>query len=690
MESINNFIKKFNSEIALLTVMFLFFFQLVGNLIESIYMLDLLNLEIDEKIAGLFFLFSPIIILAFRKQIPNYFLEVVAIVAIISRLISPLMDTANRIITSGLGVGCLMLFLPAYFYESIVRNNGDEGEKISLKLGIGLASAILLSITFRALNSTVDISSYGFFQILGWILAIIAILTIINRIKMRQAEGSSKPPEKGKPLSQGVEESRKGRFKGVKLLSLGLLSILTLSFFAFISPTVISRWTEGDYIAITIAVSVMIAATISILAFKPNFLGRLNSRALWIWNGLFVISLVLTIAVHTFSFPSGPFSAPVVIGRPLGWYFYIPLVIMIALLPIVFIDFTLLSRELIRQKPKPSKIGAGFVVGSLFFILVTFMLLFTNVWGYIDPVSQYFRNLFWLPFLLVGIAIPIMGKAMFKKRLLEFKSILTNAREKRIVASFLIILIIGTSVSVLAWELRPKAQDTSGITSLTVMTYNIQQGVDIDGNKNYDNQLAVIKAVNPDIIGLQECDTARMTHGSSDVVRYFANQLNYYSFYGPRTVTGTYGAAILSRFPIIDAKTFFTYSDVDEVGTTEVQIKVGATTFNVYVSHPAGSDEVHLAHMQALMDRISGKTNVISMGDFNAENDTIYYGMSIAVLQDTWVNAASRGVDGTSFDLSERTDHIFVSLSFTVLETRYINVPESDHPALWTEIQFLF
>ncbi len=690
MESINNLIKKFNSDLVLLTVMFLFFFQLLGDLIESVYMLDLLNLSLDEKAAGLFFLFTPIILLGFRHKIPDYFLEAVAVITIVVRLISPFLDSANRIITSGLGVGCFMLFLPVYFSQSIKSQNTDDREKASLKLSTGLASAILLSITFRALNSTVDISIYSYFQFIGWLLAIIAILSIIARIKEKQAGGSLNTSNEGKPRSQEKEESRESnQFKGVKLLSLGLMSALTLSYFAFISPTVISRWTEGDYIAITIAIAVMIAATIFILAFKPEILRNLNSRILWIWNGLFVISLVLTIAVHTFPFPANPTSDPVIINRPLGLQYYIPLVTMIALLPIVFIDFTLLSRELIRQKPKPSKIGAGFVVGSLFFILVMFILIFTNVWGYIDPVSQYFRNLFWLPFVLVGIAIPIMGKAIFKKRLLEFKSFLTNSRDKIIVASFLALLLFGTSVSVMVWELRSKAQDTSGITSLTVMTYNIQQGVNVDGEKNYDNQLAIIEAVDPDIIGLQECDTARMSHGSSDVVRYFANRLNYYSFYGPRTVTGTWGAAVLSRYPIINAKTFFTYSTVDEIGTTEVQIRVGATIFNVYVNHPAGSDDAFSAHMQALMDRISGKTNVISMGDFNAENDTIYYDMSVAVLQDTWVNATiSRGVDGTSFDLAERIDHIFVSTTFTVLETRYINVPESDHPAVWTEIQF--
>jgi endonuclease/exonuclease/phosphatase family metal-dependent hydrolase len=689
MKFLNNLFKKLNSDLILLTVIFLFFFQSLGDLIESVYMLDLLNLELDEKAAGVFFLFTPLILLIFRKKVPNYFLEAVAIISIVSRLISPFLDSANRIITSGLGVGCFMLFLPLYYYQYVKTHNTDEEGKFGLKLGIGLASAILFSITLRALNSTVDISIYGLFQIVGWILAIIAILSIIGRIIEHQAEGVINNPSSTETKSHEGDQSRKRfSFKGVKLLSLGLMSILTLSFFALISPTVISRWTEGDYITITIAISAIIALTIFILSFKPDILSKLNSRILWIWNALYVASLVLTILVHTFPFPAGPISDPVVIIRPIGWWYYIPLITMIALLPIVFIDFTLLSREMVNKHPKPSKLGAGFAVGGLFFILVMFMLVFTNVWGYIDPISQLFRNLFWLPFLLIGIVIPIMGKAIFKRNALHFKSLFTDFNDKLKIGVFIGGLIVGTSISVTVWELRPKIQDTSGITSITVMTYNIQQGVNVDGEKNYDNQLAIIQAVNPDIIGLQECDTARMTHGNSDVVRYFANRLNYYSFYGPRTVTGTYGTAVLSRFPIISAKTFFTYSSVDEIGTIEVQIRVGATVFNVYVNHPAGSDDAFLAHMQTLMDQIGVKTNVISMGDFNTEPDSIYYNMSVAVLKDAWVNASSSGVDGTSFDLSERIDHIFVSHSFIVTETRYLNYPASDHPGLWTELQF--
>ncbi len=689
MNSIKNFYKKVNSELALLTVMFLFFFQLVGDLFESIYVLELLGMAMDEKVLGLLFILTPVIMLVFRRKIPNYFYEALVIGTIITRLISPFLDSATKIIVSGLGVGCFMLFLPSYYSRGIKNNSIENEEKLSLKFGAGLASAILLSITFRTLNSTADISTYGVFQIIGWILAIIVILIIINQFKEKQGSKSMNNLNEGSPISQGEVGSKKTqRFKGVKLLSLGLFSVLTLNYFAFTSPTVISRWTEGDYIAITIAIAVMIAITIFILTFKPNVLSKLNSRILWIWNGLFVLSLVLTIAVHTFPFPAGPTSNPVIINRPIGWYYYIPLVIMIGLLPIVFIDFTLLSRKLINQKPNPSKLGAGFATGGLFFMLMSLILIFTNVWGYVDPVSGIFRNLFWLPFLLVGIAIPIMGKAIFKERILEFKSVFTNVRNKKIVASFLALLLIGTSVSALVWELRPKLQDTSGITSITVMSYNIRQGVNFWGDENFDNQLNIIKAVNPDIIGLQESDTARISYNNLDITRYFATQLNYYCFYGPRTVTGTFGAAVLSRFPILNAKTIFTYSNVDEIGTTEVQIRVGATIFNVYVNHPDGNTNAKAAHMQALLDRISGKTNVISLGDFNFRNDTIYYSNIVTELQDTWVNASLRGVDGMSYDLADRIDYIFVSSTFTVSETRYINNLESDHPAVWTEIQF--
>jgi len=670
MQLNKNLLKKIDSELILFSITFLFFFQLVGDLISSIYMLDLLKLEIDEKLFGVLFLVSPFLLIIFRKKVPNIFTELTALILIIMRIITPLMSTANKIITAGFGVTCFLLFFPSYF-------SGRKDGNLSIKLGSSFASAILLSIMFRAMNATVDISMYGWFQAIGWVLAVLGILALIAQFNIQATE--SVISDQDLPSNTEEKPRKEKKVRGVVLLSLGLTSIIILNYFAFISPTVISRWTNSNYILIVISIVVMIILSILLLAVKPEILNKLDRRLIWIWNLLYVAALVLTIWVQTFPFPASPSSDPVTITFPLPWYFYLPLGFMIALMPIVFIDFTLLSREMINQKPTPLKLGISFGLSGFFFILMALILIFTNVWGYVEPVSTIFRNLFWLPFLLVGIALagPVF---LVRKRSIDFKSIITTKNRKLILGGFFALILIGTITPVLVYEVGPLTAPSEP-SSLTLMTYNIQQGVDGTGEMAYDKQLAVIKSVDPDIIGLQESDTARISGDNSDVVRYFASRLpGYYSFYGPRTVTGTYGAAILSKFPIISAETFFTYSDEDEIGTTQVQILVGSTILNVFNNHPAGSGDAKLAHMQALMTRVNASTNVISMGDFNTREDTLYYNMSVATLVDSW-----REINPP---VPDRIDFIFLDTSFSVDDVGVISMPlsYSDHDTYWAEI----
>ncbi|TFF98298.1 MAG: hypothetical protein EU541_07015 [Promethearchaeota archaeon] len=673
MQQFKNLLKKIDSQLILFTITFLFFIQLIGTLIESIYMLDLLNLQLDEKVLGVLFLLSPFLLIIFRKKIPSIFVEIMALIVIIMRIITPLLTSANKIITAGIGVSAFLLFFSSYYSG---KSRGD----LSIKFGASLASAILLSIMFRALNATVDITLYGWFQSLGWILGAIAILAIIaNIFKIQINQKNSNEGSTSNAQEKAPKKEKKVR--GIILLSLAITSILILSYFAFSSPTVISRWTNGNYIGIVISIMAMIILSILLLTVKPELLNKLDRRILWLWNALFILSLVLTIIVHWFPFPSTQ-TAVVTITYPLAWYYYIPLGMMIGLLPIVFIDFTLLSREIVNQKPTPTKLGISFGLSGLFFILVALILIFTNVWGYVDPVSTIFRNLFFLPFLLIGIAIgiPIL---LVRKKSIDFKSIVTTKNRKLFLGGFLVLIIIGTITPVIIYEGGPLFSPETPST-LKIMTYNIQQGVDANGEKGYDKQLEVIKSVDPDILGLQESDTARISGGNSDVVRYFASRLPgyYYSFYGPRTTTGTYGAAILSKFPIYFAKTFFTYSNVDEIGTTQVLISVGGTNFNVFVNHPAGSDEAKLAHMTELMKRVNASTNVISMGDFNTRENSATYNMSVATLVDSWK------VDNPS--VADRIDYIFVSPTFSVEDAGVITMPQShsDHDTYWAEIDW--
>jgi endonuclease/exonuclease/phosphatase family metal-dependent hydrolase/MFS family permease len=677
MKSIKNFIKENYSDLILLSILFLFFLQLISDLVESIYVLDLLHTSLDEKVAGIIFLLTPIILIFFKKGVSKKFLYILAEIIIVLRVINPFMDTGSKIITAGIGVGCFMIFFPAYL--SHIRK--DEEEQKSINLGVGFAIAVVLSIMFRSLLSTVDISSYKGFQVIGWILATIATIMIIGRFNIET------PPESNQIRSPSDETiNTKRNPKKIITLVLGLISIIIIIYFAFSSPTVISRWTEGNYIAITIITAAMISLFAIIMIIKPELINKLKPSMIWLWNGLFVLSVILTIVVNIISFPTSPSSQPVIVYSP-TWPYYIPLYLMLLLLPIIFFDFIFLSRELINRNPSLPKIARNFTLGGFFFIILILMFIFTNVWGYVDVVSLIFRNLFWLPFLILGICIagPMLR---IQKKNLQFSRTIIEIKDKIPKLSVLASLFLLTIIGLLINSASPVPPSNGSISTLTVFTYNIQQGANETGDINYDSQIALIKEVNPDIIGLQECDSARISLGNVDVVRYFADRLtgfNYYSYYGPKTVTGTYGVAVLSKYPIINALSFFTYSDVDEIGTAEVQIRVGSEIFNVYINHPAGSHEAQLTHITTLINRIGSKNRVISMGDFNFRQDSEYYNISVAVLQDAWLTIFPSAV-GYGLNMSDRIDHIFLSSDITVSDARYNIDPQSDHPAHWAEI----
>ncbi|MHA1347936.1 MAG: endonuclease/exonuclease/phosphatase family protein, partial [Candidatus Heimdallarchaeaceae archaeon] len=183
-------------------------------------------------------------------------------------------------------------------------------------------------------------------------------------------------------------------------------------------------------------------------------------------------------------------------------------------------------------------------------------------------------------------------------------------------------------------------------------------------------------------IALQECDPARIGGGNSDVVRYFADHLNMYSYRGPKTVANTYGTAILSKYPIADVAALFMYSTHQQIGTTQAQIVFNSTlTFNVFSNHPsARGTDAKRYQIEELLSQTTGLDNVLFCGDFNFRPYSEPYNITIGTLDDSW-ELMWEDVAAT------RIDHIFLSPGMTVLNAVYIEEGQSDHPAYWIEIQ---
>ncbi|NHJ21414.1 MAG: hypothetical protein EAX91_10745 [Candidatus Lokiarchaeota archaeon] len=687
MEIYKKYLGKYYSEIVLFGILFFFFFEQITKFIESIYLLNLIITGINENIAAVLFLLSPIVLLFFKKGLSKKAMVVLAEITIVCRVLQPFFGTQIKMILTGIGLGTFLLFLAVYLQKRSHKSSEEGGLSLGISLGFGLA----LSILFRTLNYSVDLTLTFGFQWIGWILAIIAAILTINLLR---------PPKTEADTEKTSDKGKYGSKWKILALCMGLFSILILCYFAFSSPVVIARWTEGDYLAIITIVILAITGFIIVAAVKPNLITKIPSKGILLWNIIFVTLLVLTIGLNQIPFvfiTSYPILAP-----ETTILHHIVLYIMLVLSPIVLFDFVILLRELFRSRPSTRKMGAGFFASSLFSVLIIFSAVFTTVWDYIPLVGPLFRDMIWLVYLVIGAFI-VWPLLLVKREAFIFNKISRiNTGKIFKTIGVIVIIALGTIIScgVLGIpHIRPTANDDT----LSILSYNIQQGADEPGNLNFEGQRAVIDILNPDIVGLVESDTDRIANGNNDIVRYISESLGYYSYFGPKTVTGTFGIALLSKYPILNPRTFYMESVGEQTAAIWAQIIVGTNTFNIFVTHLGNyrnttlGDRTQIVQQENLLTVTAGRSNVILMGDFNFEPNTEQYNITVAQLYDCWElvynsNPAYAVVDpnlpGDRIIPDERIDHIFVSsqLNASVTFIHYTGDYQSDHPAVYTTI----
>ena len=97
-----------------------------------------------------------------------------------------------------------------------------------------------------------------------------------------------------------------------------------------------------------------------------------------------------------------------------------------------------------------------------------------------------------------------------------------------------------------------------GKVELELLTYNIQRGIGLDGRLDLERTASVIRGSGADIIGLNEVDVRQAEvvseirlipgGGPGDELCLWTQHKGY---------IGSYGNAILSRYPIIDVENIF-------------------------------------------------------------------------------------------------------------------------------------
>lgn len=640
----------------LIAILLVFFFQLLSDFIESIYAFGLLNTSLTAEVGAVLLLLSPLLLLLFRRRMPRLLWLAAGQLSLLCRVSEPLMATRGRMITAGFGVGLLLIYLPGLL-AALQDPAEDEPQR---PMGAALVLALLLGVLFRVIGSGFDITTYGAGQVVGVLLALVAAW-LMPGVRF-VADGEAPGPAAGRRRTLAA--------------GLGFFGVLTLVYFFLWAPNVIARWSGAGYLTI---VSLLVVALIAYLqARRRGWLAKLSFRLLLGWNALFVAALVLTIAAHQFPFPAAvagyPFFEP---AAP--FWSGAALVLMLVLSPVLILDFELYCGALAGASPR--RLAGGFGAGSFFLLLMIFSHIFTTVYDYIPVVGPFFRDKFWQVHLAAALAATLPLFALRNAGMQSDHH--THAGAARPMLLRGAGLLGAACIILLAVKMPRPVLPAAG--PLRVVTYNVQQGYSELGVKNFRGQLDLLAELAPDIIGLQESDTNRIAGGNADLVRYFAEQLGMYSYYGPKSASGTFGIALLSRYPIAEPRTFFMYSQGEQTAAITARIEAHGRSYQVVVIHLGNGGP--LVQQQGLLEVLAGQSNVILMGDFNFRPDSEQYALTTSSFLDAWLLRWPQGVDDQGNQPDRRIDHFFVSAGIEALDVRYIESQASDHPLVFAQLR---
>jgi len=654
------------------------FFQLLTEFVEAIYLFGLLGTEIPPEIGLVILFFSPLLLLPLKKVLSAPLgLKLLLSIALLSRGVEIFLPTQGRLIFSGIGFAAMLLFFTGVMTNRQFIQNSITRIK---ELGAGLSLAVLALILTRAVNSGSDITATGMFRIISLFIVGIGIALVWFGGKY---QGESDETAISSQLSEASIEppNTSGKHHKIYLNSFGLANIIAILYFSITAPNIISRWNSSSNLILQL---LLMAAWLFTSIWWINQKTFSPKRVLG--SGLiFSIFLLNSINPQQVGFPptmeSGyPFAAP----QAEQWH-ALTTYIMVLFSPALLLVFVHYLREIVQKAPSPGKIAGSFGISGGYLLILVLAQVFTTVYDYIPVIGPAFRDKYWLVLFLPAILsfVPLLFNSQNPS---PQPSLPQKARMRWLISAAMMVVI---SAIGLAWRPVPPSAPGEGKNSLRVFTYNIQQGFDDQGERNFDGQLKLIRDKSPDIIGLQECDTARIAGGNADVVAYMADHLGMYSYYGPSSVTGTFGIALLSRYPIENPATYFLFSEGEQVAVIEADITVGEQRFRIYVTHLGNGGPIY--QMRQMLELMHGQENLIAMGDFNFRPYEEQYAIATEEFLDAYLIAQQKTIpilwgDSAPWQDEERIDHFFVSKDLNVKYLEYITHPESDHPALFADI----
>jgi len=249
------------------------------------------------------------------------------------------------------------------------------------------------------------------------------------------------------------------------------------------------------------------------------------------------------------------------------------------------------------------------------------------------------------------------------------------------------------------------ASSPQDIPDARVLVYNIHAGKDAPGVDNLVRVAELVRSTNADIVLLQEVDRGTKRSGNVDQPAVLAAQTGLNAAFGSALDYdgGTYGVAILSRWPILKDTLFHLPVDLPQTRAGGSMEPRGA--LRIVVASPKGRLAIINTHLDATnVDRwrrqeadsiisLVAQTRrdvgmVIAGGDFNSTPESaVQVAVRGAGLRDSWTEcAAGQGFTYPDDVPVKRIDYLFLTGGIHCSSAQVINTRVSDHRPVLVEL----
>lgn len=239
----------------------------------------------------------------------------------------------------------------------------------------------------------------------------------------------------------------------------------------------------------------------------------------------------------------------------------------------------------------PSSFGLGFLVYNLLVLAHVWVVAYAFV-----PAGPYLRE--HTDWIMTAIAL-LVGAGMYAvpktQSRLKTRYKLSKTGPNRLLSYYVYIIVVLELFAIAISYLRFATNDYTPYhkddKAITAGIWTIHFSLDNDMWSSERRIRDLIKELEIDVIGLLETDLQRIIMGNRDTTQYIAEDLGMYVDAGPGPNKHTWGAALLSKFPILNSTHHLLPSPVGELAPAiHATIDAYGEHVDVFVFH-SGQEE---------------------------------------------------------------------------------------------------